>query len=144
MSRRRRFRTTGHRRDYNPGYIVRFTMPEYELRRDGGMEGHMKYAMIAISLVLLGGTLSACGPRGCPKDRGASAMNLNSLESAALYNRNPRPLRPDIWTENPGLELFLRETIASNGISSLAKYGMECAPAPPEIGCKDCFSCTKT
>jgi len=99
--------------------------------------------MVFLLLSGLGG-LSACSIRGCPEDRGASALNLNDLETAALYNRSPRPLPPDSWTENPGLELFLREIMASDGISSIAKYGMQCTPRSTESGCKDCFTCTKS
>jgi hypothetical protein len=95
-------------------------------------------------LVLFSGMLSACSARGCPADRGAGAMNLNALETSALYNQSPRAIPPDAWTENPGLELFLREALASDGVSSFAKYGMQCTLRLEEDGCKDCFACTKS
>ncbi len=101
-------------------------------------------ATIIFLMLLCGVTLAACEVT-CADGRDLRAADKNALEGAALYpNSNLNALPLDVWTENPRLERFIRESVKNDGTSSLARYGMQCTPSSQATGCSDCFTCTKT
>ncbi|MEK7994307.1 MAG: hypothetical protein AAB403_10940 [Planctomycetota bacterium] len=102
---------------------------------------------IALGSLLAAVVLSGCEAHPCPEP--------SPLELATNYPHKPISARVppgpseyslplNAWVDHRGMTEFLRNTVMADGVDSLvSKYRFHCVPRAAEIGCVDCYTCTR-
>lgn len=103
--------------------------------------------------IVLGGLLAALALPGCEAH---FCPDPSPLERATGYPTKPHPagappgpsvysLSLNAWVDHRRMTEFLREAVTADGVDGLvSKYQFHCAPGAAEVGCTDCYICTRT